>query len=225
MSRLERPSSDARAGASAQREFERRVAAREGRIRTRFGQRLGGLVLALTDEPQATRAWAQGARGEREVARALAGLAGVRLLNDLHVRGQRRNIDHVAVTPAGVFVIDAKDYRGQIRIQDVGGLFRTDNRLFVGRRDCSHLADGMAWQVDAVRRVLDSCGVAPIPPVTPVLCFVKGDWPLFRAPSEFRGVRLEGTHSIKELLTREQLFSQEVVDALSRALASSLLPA
>jgi hypothetical protein len=48
------------AGSSAQREFERRKANREARIKGRFGDRVGGWITALTDEPQSTRAWARG---------------------------------------------------------------------------------------------------------------------------------------------------------------------
>jgi hypothetical protein len=79
----------------------------------------------------------------------------------------------------------------------------------------------MSWQVEVVQRVIDSCGIAPIPSIVPVLCFVNGDWPLFRAPSEFRRVRLEGTNSIKKLLVREPTLTPAAVDGLWRALASS----
>ena len=37
----------------------------------------------------------------------------------------------------------AKRYKGRLQIRDKGGLFRTDNRLYVGGRDCSRLADNM----------------------------------------------------------------------------------
>jgi hypothetical protein len=132
------------AGASAQREHDRRVAKREAATRGRFGNRLGGIVLALTDEPQSTRAWAKGARGEKELDAALAGVPDVVVLNDRRVPGTRGNIDHLVVAPAGLFVVDAKRYQGSLRIRDVGGFFHTDNRLYVGRRDRSHLADNMA---------------------------------------------------------------------------------
>jgi len=39
-----------------------------------------------------------------------------------------------------------------------------------------------------------------------VLCFVDGDWPLFRPPSSFRGVRLEGSRSIRSLLTARRFW-------------------
>jgi hypothetical protein len=120
------------AGASAQREFDRRKVKRESRIKGRFGSRVGGWITALTDEPQSTRAWARGARGEREFAEALAGVEGIRVLHDRRVPGTPGNIDHLVVAPAGVFVVDAKRYEGVIQIRDVGRLFRTDNRLPLG---------------------------------------------------------------------------------------------
>lgn len=56
------------AGSSARREYERRSAKREARIREAH-PRLGGLILALTDEPHSTTAWARGARGKNCWAR------------------------------------------------------------------------------------------------------------------------------------------------------------
>jgi hypothetical protein len=47
------------AGSSAQREHDRRSAAREARVKERWGNRLGGAVLAVTDDPQTTKAWGQ----------------------------------------------------------------------------------------------------------------------------------------------------------------------
>ncbi len=44
------------------------------------------------------------------------------------------------------------------------------------------MADGMAWQIDAVVCALESAD--PMPPVTPVLCFLEAaDWPVFGAPT------------------------------------------
>jgi hypothetical protein len=57
-------------GASAQREFDRRKEGRAKRVRADH-PRIGGLILALTDEPQSTRAWAKGAEGERRVGERL----------------------------------------------------------------------------------------------------------------------------------------------------------
>ena len=212
------------AGASAQREFERRKGKREARIKDRFGDRVGGWITALTDEPQSTRAWARGARGERELADALAGVDGIQLLHDRRVPGTRGNIDHLVVAPAGVFVVDAKRYQGLIEIRDVGGLFRTDKRLYVGRRDCTKLADAMGWQVTAVQGALQTAWSAALPPITPVLCFVDARWPIFRPPDSYGGVRLESERSIRRLLMAQELLDGSSIEALARILAAAFPP-
>jgi hypothetical protein len=220
----EMPVDPGAAGASAQHEYERRKERRETRTTDRFGRRLGGVILALTDEPQSTRAWAQGAIGERLLAAALDGVEEMRVLHDRRVPGTRGNIDHLVIGPAGVFIVDAKRYEGVIRVRDVGGLFKTDKCLFVGRRDCSRLAENMGWQVEAVERALQSVPVEPLPPITPVLCFVDGEWPLLRPPDSFRGVRLESERSIRKLVKGRQVLEQTTIEWLTRLLAEALPP-
>jgi hypothetical protein len=212
------------AGGSARREYERRKANREARVKARLGNRLGRVVLALTSEPQSTSAWARGASGETELAAALAELPGVTVLHDRRVPGTQGNFDHLVVAPAGVFVVDAKRYRGLIQVRGVGGLFRAEPRLYVGRRDCSQLAEHMGWQVAAVERALAAVDPNAMPPITPVLCFVKGEWPLLQPPDSYRGVRLEGTRSIRKLLTATELLDSSAVERLSRVLASAFPP-
>jgi hypothetical protein len=206
------------AGGSAQREHDRRAAKREERVKERFGRRFGGVLLAVVDEPQSTRAWAKGARGEQKLAEAIAGLPAVVALHDRRVPGTRGNIDHLVVAPAGLFVVDAKHYDGRLRIRDKGGLFHTDNRLYVGGRDCSRLADSMAWQVKAVETLLTSVEVTM--PVTPVLCFIDVDWPLLFAPDSFRGVRLEDPKSLRKLIIATPALDAVAIDKLVRILAA-----
>jgi len=133
-------------------------------------------------------------------------------------------VDHIVVAPAGVFVVDAKDYAGLIRIRDVGGFFKTDKRLYVGHRDCSELADNMGWQVDAVERALQSVPVDPMPPITPVLCFVDGEWPLFSPPDSYRGVRLEGASSIQKLVTSSRALDDSDIQRLASLLSTAFPP-
>ncbi|MGH2466444.1 MAG: nuclease-related domain-containing protein, partial [Candidatus Limnocylindrales bacterium] len=218
------PADAGQAGASAEREYGRRVTRRKARVEDRFGRRLGGVLLALGGEPQTTRAWAKGAAGEQELGAALADVTGIGLLHDRRVPGTRGNIDHLVIASTGVFVVDAKRHSGLIRIRDVGGLLRSDERLYVGRRDCSHLAEGMGWQVEAVASALAAAGIEPLPAIVPVLCFVDGEWPLIRRPEGYRGVRLEGPRSLKRLITREVLLDAEAIDRLTRLLAVALPP-
>ena len=98
----------------------------------------------------------------------------IRLLHDRRLPRSKANIDHLAVTPTGVYVIDAKKYRGRPHLKIDGGLFRPRvERLLVGSRDCTKLVDGVLKQVDVVRGLLE-----PGVPVHGVLCFVEADWPL-----------------------------------------------
>jgi hypothetical protein len=143
------------------------------------------------------------------------------MLHDRRVPGTRGNIDHIAIAPAGGFVIDAKFYDGVIRIRNVGNIFRRDERLYVGSRDCSKLARNMAWQVEAVSTSLSQAGIAPVPPVVPVLCFVDGDWPWFGAPDAFEGVRLESERSIAKLFDAECVLDSEAIDQVARILAAA----
>lgn len=69
-------------------------------------------------------------------------LDGFQALHGRRVPGTKGNLDHVVVASAGVFVVDAKRYQGRIEIRNRGWFFRPDDRLYVGRRDCSDLADG-----------------------------------------------------------------------------------
>jgi Nuclease-related domain len=218
----EQPLDHGIAGGSARREFERRAEKRAVETKGRIGSRLGGLVVALTDEPQSTRAWAKGAQGEEKLAKSLAGVPSIKVLNDRRVAGRRGNIDHLVIAPGGVFVVDAKQYKGLIQIRDRGGLFRKDERLYVGGHDCSHLAENMGWQVAVVEIALRTIGLDPVPPVFPVLCFVDGDWPMFRPPASYRGVRLEGTHSLRKLVLAGNALDTLAIERVTRVLANAL---
>jgi hypothetical protein len=103
-------------------------------------------------------------------------------------------------------------------------LFRTDNRLMVGGRDCSSLADAMTWQVHAVQAALVRRGVEPLPTLVPVLCFLSVEWPLFRPPDSFRGVRLESHRSLRRLVASGDDFGVDAAAAIAAALATELPP-
>ncbi len=138
------------AGASARREGQRRATNREQRIRDAH-PRLGGLIHALTEPPQTVKAWTKGATGEELLGVRLGALreTGAVVLHDRRIPGTRANIDHIVVVPSGVWIIDAKRYKGLVASRDVGSLFRPDVRLYVGSRDRSSLVAGMARQVQS----------------------------------------------------------------------------
>jgi len=123
-----------------------------------------------------------------------------------------------------LLVVDAKNNQGRIEIRDRGSFFRTDFRLTVAGRDCSAMADKMGWQVDAVRSAFEAQGLDPMPPITPVLCFLNVEWPLLGAPESFRGVRSESRRSIKRLMTKSVLLTEPQSDHLLAVLAEVLPP-
>lgn len=212
------------AGRSARQEHDRRAAKRTAEVKGRWGDRVGGWVLKLKAEPQSTRAWAIGAWGEEKLAEALAGIEGLQVLHDRRVRSTRGNIDHIVIAPAGVFVVDAKAYEGLIEIRNYGWFWKPDWRLTVGRRDKSKLARDMAWQVEAVTSAIRDGGIDPLPPITPVLCFVDGRWPRFRPPDEFEGVLLESERSIVGVLTRSDALDAPSIERLTAILAKAFPP-
>lgn len=211
------------AGGSAAREWERRRQRRKERIRSRF-PRIGGLILALSGEPQTTRAWEQGAAGERILGDRLDQLGhdGAIVLHDRRSPRSRANIDHLVVAGSGVYVVDAKHYRGRIRTRDVGGLFRSERRLYVGRRDCSKLVAGVERQVGVVVEALGAVGTSA--PVHGVLCFVRGDWSLLARPIELDRVTVTWPKDLEKRLRAGGPLGHEQVDELGRVLATTFRP-
>lgn len=174
------------AGSSARREYERRKAKDEEKLREKWG-RLGGLAVALSDERQHTKSWDRGAIGEERLGARLNALAGdgLAVLHDRRIPGSKANIDHIVITPGGIWVIDAKRYKGRPELKIEGGILRRRvDKLLVGRRDCTKLVDGVLKQVDVVRELVGDV------PVTGALCFVQADWPLIGGAFSTRGVHV-----------------------------------
>lgn len=211
------------AGASAQAEFERRHNARDRSIRQAH-PKLGSLILALSDDPQSTRAWASGAVGERQFGAAMATLGDtVVALHDRRVPHSRANIDHVVVGPPGVFVVDAKRYKdATIAVRRSGGLFTPiREQLLVGGRDKTKLVEAMAWQLDAVRGALVGDAEFGDVPMTAALCFVDGQLPLF-GTLRMSGVEIRGLRGFGKIVTREGPLDAAARERLAGLLATRL---
>jgi hypothetical protein len=174
------------AGSSARREYERRKAKDEEQLREKWGP-FGGLAVALSDERPNTKSWDRGAIGEERLGARLNALAadGLAVLHDRRIPGSKANIDHIAITPGGIWVIDAKRYKGRPELKIEGGILRPRiEKLLVGRRDCTKLVDGVLKQVDVVRDLVGDV------PVTGALCFIEADWPLIGGAFSTRGVHV-----------------------------------
>ena len=202
------------AGGSARGEYERRKAKREETIRARY-PRLGGLILALSDDPQSTRAWERGAIGEEMMAARLADLPqDFRVMHDRRIPGSRANIDHLIVGPTGVWVVDAKCYRKkrpELRIE--GGMLRPRvESLRIGGRSGDKLVVGVQGQVQRVRDALGNDSL----PVRGVLCFLEADWPLIGGAFSVKGIEVVWPRLLIKRMTSGPTTVQDVVAVAAR---------
>lgn len=212
-------------GASAMREFERRVAMQEQRIRERH-PKLGGLIIALSDDPQSTTAWRSGARGEQVLGRRLDALAdrGVHVLHDRRIPGSRANIDHIAISSGGVFVLDAKRYKGRPTLKAEGGILRPRTEtLLVGGRRCDHLVDGMRKQLGVVAAAL--AAEHSDVPLAGMLVFIEADWPLLGGDFATRGVNVLWPKKATEHILAPGQLTDSDVSTLHAELARLFPPA
>jgi hypothetical protein len=104
------------------------------------------------------RTWQRGAAGERRTARLLDRLTrnGYVVFHDLAVPDSPANVDHLAIGPTGVFVIDSKQWTGSVH-QSADGLawhnhYRLDRTL-----------ETVRWEAQQVSRLLGTC-------IHPLLC-------------------------------------------------------
>lgn len=113
----------------------------------------------------------KGVIGELGVAADLEYLAqeyGLTVLHDLAIPGSKANIDHILISPKVVFVIDAKNYTGIVK---VGAGKDGVKKLRVGGKDQTPLAEklkGYAAKVDMLLKS-ENVGVK----VVPLLAFYK----------------------------------------------------
>jgi len=148
---------------------------------------------------------------------------GLAVLHDRRIPRSRANIDHIVVAPYGVFVIDAKNYKGRVERRDRGGLFSTDYRLYVGGRDKTQLVVGMQKQAEAVRVAL---GVPPEEiPIVQTICFVAADWSLWARPIQFDAVQVLWPRALLKQMRLEGPVSRSAIPEIERRLGLALPPA
>jgi hypothetical protein len=213
------------AGQGARRQHGRRRAKREADTREQHPH-IGGLLLRLQAEPQRERAWRSGAVGEEEVAEHLAAnCPAVPVLHDRRMPASRANIDHIAIAPSGVLVIDTKRLKGKIEVRKP--LFGKE-KLVVAGRDKTKLVEGLRRQVDAVRAGLEA--IEEDVPVRGCFCFVNPDGqaggsgiPLLRTLT-VEGFPLYYPRRLSKRLNRDGPMGPEQMGVLTEALVE-LFPA
>jgi Nuclease-related domain len=164
------------------------------------------------------RTWERGASGERIVGARLERIDGIELLHDRRIPGTRATIDHIAVGPGGVYVVDAKLYGTMVKPRGLGRFRHVDRRFWIRGHDESQLVAKVGVQVNALTRALNE---APIP-VTPALCFVDAQWPLPAEPFMLNGVWVGWPDVLPDLVNRPGLLDTAAIRTTARLLDARL---
>jgi hypothetical protein len=213
------------AGASARRRAERLRAARAERAAART--RAGRIIDAFSERERVSRRrernWESGAEGEAEVARVLAERApDVPVLHDRRLPGSGANIDHIAIAPTGIYVIDTKRYHGKVEV--VNPLFGKP-RLIIAGHNSTGLVEALAKQVRAVR-----AAIGEDVPVYGCFCFV--DPPGLLATSGLPALwtlriadyRLYAPRRLARQLNEAGTLTRADAAAITRALEEAFVP-
>ena len=174
-------------------------------------------------QPGADR-YLKGAVGERHLSAVLSkdsDKGPLIVLVDRRVPGSRANIDHIAVAPSGVYVIDCKNWAGRVERKAGRSDGRPIERLTVKGWDHTELVTKMNWQTDTVLSALDGADV----PVIPVLCFVnQSNWGLFQPGFTMAGVHVLRPLRLRKLLRRKGTINRSVRTECARLLSIKLRP-
>ena len=170
------------------------------------------VVLGTLLPPKAITAWRTGAQGEERTGGRLDPLVQEDvILHDRESPGTRANIDHIAIGPPGVFVIETKNFAGRLGIAD------GDLRI-KGRRLAA--VDEVLREAAATHRALASYLVPRGLGVITVICVHRADLPWFRR--EVRKVRIvSGRGLVRHLRKSRPILSDEDVAALASLAAQN----
>jgi hypothetical protein len=157
------------------------------------------------------RTWRRGGQGKRRTARLLDRLTrdGYVVFHDLAVPGSDANLDHLVIGRSGVFVIDTKQWTGEVR-QGADGLvwhnhYCLDRTLEIVR-----------WEADTVGRLLSTRAAA-------LLC-VHGAH-IQGGGLDTQSVAIVPAHLLRGALGDDRVLSDAEVELLATAARRRLGPA
>jgi hypothetical protein len=210
------------AGKSAKEKYGELHDAEDENIRKRYGRvkRLGEVAVILHDDSQKTRNWKVGSVGEEVVGGRLDLLAqelDFAVLHDRRRPPTKANIDHLVVTSAGVFVVDAKNYEGRIEVRHPGWFSGDADQLFINGRNRTKIVDGVKKQVAQVESLLLNTEIQM--PIFGILTFVVGPLHLFIVQEKISGIFLSTQRGIEKILRRPGSHSIADIKATATLLA------
>jgi hypothetical protein len=172
---------------------------------------LVGWRLRFRPSEQVT-AWQRGAAGERRTARLLDRLTreGYVVFHDLAMPGDTSaNVDHLVIGPSGVFVIDSKQWTGQVHQGSDGLAWHNHYPL-------DRTLETVRWEARIIGRLLGTRTAA-------VVC-VHGAH-VHGGGLDAQGVAIVPAHLLRSALGYDRVLSDADVDLLATTARSSLHPA
>ncbi len=154
----------------------------------------------------------KGAKGEEWVAHELAFLpADYAVFNGLRLGGGKQNFDHIIVAPAGIFVVETKNWRGSVEFKD-GKL------VFPGGKEPSRppLRQVKATAAE-LAGFIDSAAGGGLP-IHSVLCFVGTELP--EAVMNVNGVVVCKGEKLTEVL--QETFDEPIAEPLRNQVVDEL---
>jgi hypothetical protein len=181
----------------------------------------------LLPQPPVTDPGTPGADGEVALGRLLDdeldGHAVV--LHDRQRPGTTANIDHIVIAPTGVWVIDAKNWQGDVERRNIGGWFHNDYRLYVNRRDRTQTTRLLDQQTAAVTDAFAPLGLDSVP-VHPCMCFVDAMWPPSGSHQfEINGVFISSPAELVLKILEPGTLTADTIQMIAAELSAKLPPA
>ena len=134
------------------------------------------------------------------------------------------NIDHIAIGPAGVTVIDTKSSRGRVQIA-AAGILNTREQLLINGRDRTSQLDALERQIARVAGALERHNADDIA-VLGALCFpfMRREWLHY---SRARGglITVDDPAHIAKLVKRAGPLHADEIAWLAETLAAAFPPA
>jgi Nuclease-related domain len=211
------------AGASAAAEGERRKDKRVEDVRRRYGDHAAAVAEEMAGRDTAAT-WGKGSEGESKLAAFVEREVGDKViaLHDRLIPGTRGNIDHIFIAPTGVWVVDAKAYKGKVESRETGPIWRRETMVYVGGRNRTERARAVEKQVAAVIAALRTDPTLQGTNVNPALCFVGSDWGLLDFPFQVGNVWVLYPGALRKRLKKDGPLSPDVMKRIARRLDVSL---
>jgi hypothetical protein len=131
--------------------------------------------------------------------------------------GGHGDIDHIAISPTGIYVIDTKDLKGKVKIARP---LLGKSKLLINGRDHTAFLDGLDRQIAAVRTAL-AYSQQPDIPIQGAICFTKADLPFLRT-QKMRGHLLIYSRALGKRLNGAGQIASPILGELARTLANAL---